>query len=45
MKLKTPVTGTAIDVPDDRAALYIERGFARVEPKKKAARPKAKKEK
>lgn len=39
MKLKTPVTGSIIEVKDDEAQLYISQGFAIVkEPVKKAAR-------
>lgn len=41
MKLRTPVTGTVIDVADDRAGTFIAQGFQPVEPKKKAAPKKA----
>ena len=34
MKLKTPITGTIIDVSDSKAAFFVERGFVAVEPKK-----------
>ena len=27
MKLRTPITGTLIDVSDEKAAEFIERGF------------------
>lgn len=36
MKLRTPITGTTIEVHDDRAAFFVERGFVAFEPKKPA---------
>ena len=43
MKLRTPITGTLIDVADEKAAKYIERGFQPVEVKKPARRRTTKK--
>ena len=37
MLLRTPVTGTVIDVADDQAEKYIGQGFQPVGPKRKAA--------
>ena len=44
MLMRTPVTGTVIDVAEDKAEFYLGQGFQRVagpEPKKKAAPRKA----
>ena len=38
MKLTTPITGTVIEVADEKAAKYIERGFSAVPQAKKPAR-------
>ena len=38
MQLMTPITGTTIEVADDKAERFIARGFVPVTPKKKPAR-------
>ena len=50
MRLLTPITRTAVEVADDKADFYLERGFvraeaasAKAEPKKAARKPKQKK--
>ena len=46
MKLKTPVTGTVVDVPDKEAGLYTAQGFRPADEKPKpAARKRAAKKK
>lgn len=44
MKLRTPITGTLIDVEDGKAAKFIERGFLSVEVKKPTRKRTTKKE-
>ena len=43
MKLLTPISGVEIDVADEKAAKFIERGFKPVEVKKPARRRTTKK--
>lgn len=45
MKLRTPVTGTTIDVADEKAPSYIAQGFQPIEEQPKPAKKPAAKKK